>query len=250
MPNGMVVAASTIYFGTAALLAVVGVVFAALALRESGYTRKLVLVAAVPALSMAVAYVFMGMEWVTVTTAGREQSIARFVGYSLVLAAAAYAISELIRLSARQLLGLTGVLLLTPWFALASWLPDGGALESALTAATLGSYLVGAYVLFGPVTRHAAGVSGERRLTFAKLRNLFVLCWGALIIQSAISAQALGLTNLFVGQIGASYTDLVFMIGIGGLVVSARSVFEREDRKQAAKEGGNAGVEQPAGGDD
>lgn len=250
MPDGMVVAASTIYFGTAALLAVVGVGFAVLALRESGYTRKLVLVGAIPALSMAAAYVFMGMEWVTVTTAGREQSIARFVGYSLVLAAAAYAISELIRLSTRQFLGLTGVLLLTPWFALASWLPDGGTLESLLTLATLVSYLVGVYVLFGPVTRHAMGVSGERRLPFAKLRNLFVLCWGALIIQSAISAQALGLTNLFVGQVGASYTDLVFTIGIGGLVVSARTVFERVDRKQAAKKGENAGVKQAAGGDD
>lgn len=249
MPDGMVVAATTIYFGTAVLLAVVGIAFVSLALRESGDTRKLVFVGAVPALSMATAYVFMGMEWVTVTTAGREQSIARFVGYSLVLAAAAYAVSELIRLSARQFLGLTGVLLLTPWFALASWLPDGGALESALTAATLGSYLVGVYVLFGPVTRHAAGVSGERRLTFAKLRNLFVLCWGALIIQSAISAQALGLTNLFVGQIGASYTDLVFVIGIGGLIVSARAVFENNVGR-AAKTEENAGVKQPTGGDD
>ena len=235
MADGMVVSVGVIYFGTALLLAISGFVFALLAARESGYTRTMFFVAAVPALSMAIAYVFMGMEWVTITTAGREQSVARFVGYSFVLGAAGYAISELLWLSRRQFLAVTGVLLLTPWFALASWIPDGGLFESLLTVLTLLSYLAGVYALFGPVTRLAGQVSGDRRLVFAKLRNLFVLCWGALILQSAISAQTLGLTNLFVGQLGASYTDLIFMIGIGGLIVSGKDIFEQAAVKSTSK---------------
>ncbi|WP_336327658.1 bacteriorhodopsin [Halovenus sp. HT40] len=234
MTSGMLVSATVIYFGTAALLGLSGAVFGLLALRESGDTRRMVLVGAVPALAMAVAYVFMGMEWVTVTTGGREQSVARFAGYSVVLGAIGVIVREVLGLGRRQFLTMTVVLLLTPWFALASWLPDGGVLESVLTLCTILAYLGGVYYLFGPVTRRARAVSGQRRLLYAKLRNLFVLCWGALILQSALSEQALGLTNLFVGQLGASYTDIIFMIGIAALVVSGKAVYE--DRETASDE--------------
>ena len=234
MADGMLVSATAIYFGTAALLGLSGAVFGLLALRESGDTRRMVLVGAVPALAMAVAYLFMGMEWVTVTTGGREQSVARFVGYSVVLASVGFVIRELLDLSRTRFLTMTVVLLLTPWFALASWLPDGGVLESVLTLCTILSYLAGAYFLFGPISRLAREVSGQRRLLYAKLRNLFVLCWGALILQSALSEQALGLTNLFVGQLGASYTDLIFMIGIAALVVSGKAVYDEGETANIA----------------
>lgn len=226
MADGMIVSATVIYFGTAALLGLSGAVFGLLALRESRHSRRMLLVGAVPALAMAVAYVFMGMEWVTVTTGGREQSVARFAGYSVVLGAVGVVIRELLGLSRRRFLTMTVVLLLTPWFALASWLPEGTVAGSVLTLCTVLSYLAGAYLLFGPVSRLAREVSGQRRLLYTKLRNLFVLCWGALIIQSALSAQALGLTNLFVGQLGASYTDIIFMVGIAGLVASGKGVYE------------------------
>jgi bacteriorhodopsin len=225
MATGMLISATAIYFGTAALLGLGGLIFGLVALRESGNTRRMLLIGAVPALAMAVAYVFMGMEWVTVTTGGREQSVARFAGYSVVLTAVGVVIRELLELSRRRFLTMTLVLLLTPWFALASWLPDGGALESVLTLCTVVSYLAGSYLLFGPITRAAGEVSGQRRLLYAKLRNLFVLCWGALILQSAVSEQSLGLTNLFVGQLGASYTDIIFTLGIAGLVVSGKAIY-------------------------
>jgi hypothetical protein len=97
-----------------------------------------------------------------------------------------------------------------------------------LTLCTIVSYLAGAYLLFGPVTRLAGDVSGGRKLLYTKLRNLFVLCWGTLILQSALSEQALGLTNLFVGQLGASYADIIFVVGIGGLVVSGKAIYEEQ----------------------
>ena len=226
MPTGMIVSAATMYFGTAGLLAAAAVIFGLLALRESGTARRMVALGAVPAAAMAVAYVFMGMEWLTVTTGGREQSVVRHVGYSVVLVASSAIVREILSLSRRRFLVMTGILLLTPWFALASWLPDGGPIESVLTLATVGAYLGGAYFLIGPITRQAKTVGGQRRLLYVKLRNLFVLCWGALILQSAISEQSLGLTNLFVGQLGASYTDLVFTVGIAGLVVSGTQIYE------------------------
>lgn len=249
MADGMLVSATVIYFATAALLGLSGAVFGLLALREPRYTRRIVLVGAVPALAMAVAYVFMGMEWVTVTTGGREQSVARFAGYSVVLASVGFVIRELLGLSRRRFLTMTLVLLLTPWFALASWLPDGGVVESVLTLCTILSYLAGAYLLLGPITELARDASGQRRLLYAKLRNLFVLCWGALILQSALSEQALGLTNLFVGQLGASYTDIIFMVGIGGLVVSGKAVYEAQETVDDASRVQSPNVTPSASGD-
>lgn len=225
MSDGMIVSAAAIYFGTAAVLALGSLAIAGLGLRQTGTVRRLFLVGSVPAAAMAGAYVFMGMEWVTVTTAGREQSIARFVGYTLVLLAFTYVVRELLGFSRRKYLVVSLILVLTPWFALASWIATGVG-ESLFNGLSVLSYLVGAYVLFGPLTRWAGSVSGERRLLYVKLRNLFVLCWGALILQSAISEQSLGLTNLFVGQLSASYTDLIFMFGIGLLVISGKALFE------------------------
>ncbi|MFW5919453.1 MAG: hypothetical protein ACOCSF_04555 [Halanaeroarchaeum sp.] len=71
----------------------------------------------------------------------------------------------------------------------------------------------------------ADDVSEERRLFYSKFRNLFALSWGASILQSAISDQALGLTNFFVGPLSASHTDYVFLFGIAGPAVADRSAF-------------------------
>lgn len=225
MADGMIVSAATIYLGTAVVLALGALAIVGLAVRESGRTRLLYLVGAAPAAAMAVAYVFMGMEWLTVTTAGREQSIARFVGYTVVLVGFTYIVRELLDFSRRTFFAICVILLLTPWFALASWIATG-LFESILNGLSVASYLVGVYLLFGPLSRISGTVSGQRQLLYAKLRNLFVLCWGVLILQSAISEQAIGLTNLFVGQLGASYTDLIFMFGIALLVVSGKEIFE------------------------
>lgn len=228
MSDELLVSGEVIYFVTAAILAVGSLVAVGLALRSEGRTRTVLLAATVPAGTMAVAYVFMGLDLFTVevTATGREQSVARFVGYTAVLFAFSYVTKETVDLSWRQFAALVCVLVVTPWAALLSWVTTG-AIESATTALAAGGYLAGVYVLFGPTTRAASVVTGERRLLFSKLRNLFVLCWGVLILQSGISEQALGLTDFFVGQIGASYTDVIFLLGIAGLVVSGKAVFEQ-----------------------
>lgn len=227
MADGMIVPATTIYFGTAALLLLSGLAIAGLALRKGEAVRRLCLASAVPALVMVVSYVSMGMEWATVTTAGREQSVMRFVGYTLAIAAFVYVVRDLIGLTRRASLGLTAVLLLQPWFSLAGWIV-GEPLASLFSLGALVGTVVGAYALFVPVTRRAREASGEARLLYAKLRNLFVLCTGLLVVQAVISEQSLGLTNLFVGQLAASYTDLILTLGIGGLVLSGANTDESD----------------------
>jgi sensory rhodopsin len=225
MSEHLLIPESTIYLGTAGVLFVGALVFAAVGARSSGRQRQIVLWATLPALGMGIGYVGMGMEVLTVQTSGREQSVMRFFGYTTVLFGFSYVIKELVGLSAKQFAGLVVVTLITPWMSFVSWLTVGTG-ESLANALAFAGYLAGAYALLGPVARNARQQVADRRLLYAKLRNLFVLCWGILIIQSAISEQSLGLTDLFVGQLGASYTDVLFMLGIGGLVVTNRFVFE------------------------
>lgn len=214
---------STIYLGMVVALGLGAVVFAAVASRLSGTARRLGLVAAVPAAAMAVAYLGMGLEWLTIETEGREQSIMRFLGYTVALTAYTYLLARPVGLSRRRAVGLLAVLLVTLWSALATWLTTGAA-ETAITLLSVLAYLVGVYLLFKPFSRVAAAAPGEARLLYGKLRNLFVLCWGGLLVASAISEQAIGLTDAFIGQFAASYIDLVLMLGIGGLVLFSRFV--------------------------
>ena len=64
---------------------------------------------------------------------------------------------------------------------------------------------------------------------------------------SAVSEQSLGLSDLFVGQIGASYTDLVFLLGIGGLVVSGKTAFVPSDAEGDQREPAEADTGKTAG---
>lgn len=247
MSEHLILSNSQIFFSTAAILAVGTVALFALALRESGHTRKMLLVATLPSVSMGVAYVAMGMGLLTVevTAVGRQQSVTRFFGYTIVLGVFAYLQKDIVDLSSRQFGILYGVLLITPWASLVSWVTRGS-IESGMNVLAISAYLVGVYLLFGPLAREAKSISGERKLLFAKLRNIFVLGQGTLILQSAISEQSLGLTDFFVGQVGASYIDVILLFGIGGLAVSAKVVFaqtgsteDNETRDMASERSGN-----------
>lgn len=227
-----------IYFATAALLGISGIIFAALALRTSGYKRTMLLLGALPSLAMAVAYAFMGLELLTVTvtgTGGREQSMARFFSYTVILLTVPYVLKELVGLSRRQFVKIAVPLVAIPWSAFMSWITTG-AVASAASAGAFVSYLVAAYLLYVPLSRVARDVGGQRRLLFIKLCHLSVLAWGALIITSGLSEQSAGLLDFFVGQFIASYTDLIFMVSFAGLLYTNRSLFdERREFSTAAE---------------
>jgi sensory rhodopsin len=225
--NHILIPETTLYLGTAGVLFAGALFFAAIGARSSGTRRRIVFWATLPALGMAIGYVCMGLDILTVQTSGREQSAMRFVGYTAVLVGFSSVLRELVGLSFKQLVVLIAVLLITPWMSFASWLTVGTG-ESLANALAFAGYLGGTYALLRPVARLSREQVAERRLLYGKLRNLFVLCWGILILQSVISEQSLGLTDLFVGQLGASYTDVLFMLGIGGLVVANRFVFAEQ----------------------
>lgn len=216
---------SVIYTVTAAVFFLGTILFGALAVGAESQSRRYLLLATVPAAAMGIAYVLMSQDVATVAvTADREQSLVRFVGYTAVLGALVFVFKHLAGLSGRLFGVLLGVFVFTPWAALGSWLTSGSA-ETLMTVLVAVGYLSGTYLLFGPAGRQAKAVSGDRRLLFAKLRNLFVICWGALIVQSVVSEQALGLTDFVVGQITVSYTDAVLAFGIFGLVYAGKTAF-------------------------
>lgn len=223
---------STVYYVYAGILAAGGVLIAAYALLHSGYDRRTILVASVPAIAMGIGYAMMGMELLVVTTEeGTQQSLARFLSYTVILLAIGQLIREIIGLTRRQFVKLLAVLVALPWTSLVSWIVPG-IWNTLLTLGTIIAYLVVTYVLFKPVNRLALGTGGERWLLYAKLRNLLVLTYGVLVITSAASEQALGLTDKFVAQVGAGYTDLVLMYGIAFLVISSLGVFRQAREAQ------------------
>lgn len=230
MADHQLVDPAVIYGVTAAAFFLGAALFGVLSYRGRRETRFTLLLATVPAVAMGLAYVLMAQDVATVEVTGnREQSLMRFVGYTAVLAALGFIFNRLADLPRRLFAVLLAVFVFTPWAALASWLV-GGAAESLLTVLVVVGYLTGTILLFGPVGRQTESITRDRRLLYAKLRNLFVICWGALIIQSAVSEQTLGLTDFLVGQITVSYTDAVLAFGIFGLVYGGRVALSSSDR--------------------
>lgn len=228
MTDQALVDPKVIYGITAATFFMGATLFGALTYRGSREYRSLLLLATLPSVAMGLAYVLMALDVATVAVTGdREQSLMRFVGYTVVLAALVFVFRRLADLPRRLFGLLVCVFVFTPWAALGSWLVAGVA-ESLLTALVVVGYLTGSYLLLGPAGRQTESVTRDRRLLFTKLRNLFVICWGALIAQSAVSEQTLGLTDFLVGQITVSYTDAVLAFGIFGLVYGGRAALSGE----------------------
>lgn len=225
------------YLGTAVLLAGGAVLFGTLAVRESGYRKRMLLLGALPCAAMAVAYVMMGLEILTVTvtgTGGREQSMVRFVSYTVILVTVSYLLREVAGLSRQQFRVLCLALVGMTWSALFSWVTTGIA-EMAASAGAFILYLASVYLFYGPLARVARGASGERQLLYLKLSHLAVLSWGTLILTSALSEQSAGVLDFFVGQFVASFVDLVFMLAFAGLLYHSKSLFdERRDASTPA----------------
>lgn len=216
---------SSVYFIFAALFGIGAAGIIAYSFFLGARERTIVLIGVVPVAAMSLGYTTMGLELLTVETEGREQSVARFFAYTAVLLAVAYIFKLALALEWRRFLRLAIILLIVPWSALASWIAPG-VLNSIMTLASVLTYVFAAYVLVGPLNERAATVSGEKRLFYEKLRNLFVLTYGCLILTSAISEQAAGLTDTFVGQVTAGMIDMVLMYGITFLVIYSVAVFE------------------------
>lgn len=99
-------------------------------------------------------------------------------------------------------------------------------LDSVGSLVVLVSLAVVLWVFFGPLTRAAQQTSGNRRLLFAKLRNLGTLIFVAYMLLALMTRQALGLFDAFVGVFVAAYVDLLAHIGLAGLILYSRETIE------------------------
>lgn len=205
--------------------AVTSAILAAMAVAFLGWTRRLAVnsrpygyavVAACAAMSGA--YLLMAAELLTVATTGRDESIARFVGYSIAWGAVCYLLEAISGGDRRYTLAVLGGILTSLWATVASWVLGGlaGVVVSLLIVAGV---IVMAGVLYGPLARESKTVSSERTLLYGRLKSLTVLVFVGLLATGMLSAQNLEFTDAFVGQTLATYLDLVWLAGFGGIVL-------------------------------
>lgn len=223
----MVAEDTTVYLAVSGVLGLVWLVLAGYALRSATRSKQIAFVATVPALAMAGAYLLMHLEILTYETAGREQSLTRFFGYTLAILALTYILRETVYLPNTQTSVLGFALLATLWTQLISWFLTG-VLESAVTALGLGFFVYTVYLLYRPLEQYALETGGKRRLLYAKLRNLWIICYATLVVTSVMSEQVLGVLTPFVSSVTAGFIDLVLMAGVGFLTIAAISIFESD----------------------
>ncbi|MXV61790.1 bacteriorhodopsin [Natronorubrum sp. JWXQ-INN-674] len=240
---------TTVFAATGAILAAMAIGFLLWTRRLSDACRYYGYAVVVACGAMSGAYLLMAAELLTVTTSGRTESVARFIGYSIAWAAVCYVLEVTTDADRRYTLALLGTILTCLWATMASWVLSGIAgtvVSVAIFAALLGMI----YVLVGPLAREATAVSGERTLLYGKLKNLSLLVFIGLIITGMLSEQNLNFTDAFVGQTIATYLDLVWLAGFGAILLRSEAALEDAavstiDRSHATTEsvdGSGAGV--------
>ncbi|SDQ63067.1 bacteriorhodopsin [Natronobacterium texcoconense] len=210
---------TVIYVVSSGLLGILAVVFGYHTTRLPASVRRYGGAVVVGTASMSVAYLLMAGGALTVETTGREQSIARFLGYSVTWMAFAYLLGSVADAGRRYTLVLLALILWVQWATLVSWIVAGTA-ELLVTGTLVVALLAVISLLFVPFTRNARKTTANRVLLFSKLKYLTVLGWAGLVTVGMISEQNLALVDMFVGQIAATYIDVVLLLGLGGIVLS------------------------------
>lgn len=182
------------------------------AIRRYGYATVLACGA------MSATYLLMWADVGTVVTNGTEESVVRFVGYTVAWLCISYVLGAVADAGPKRTAAVFACSMGTLWGTFASWIL-GGTAASIASLAILGSFAGVVYLLVGPVARAAVTVDERRTLLYRKLEYLILLSWAGLIVLGIVSEQNLALTDSFVGQLGATYVDLVLLFGFGGLVL-------------------------------
>ena len=216
---------ATVLAASGAVLGIVTVVFALGTRRLKASSRRFGYAAMVAAGAMSVTYVLMSADVLTIRTSGGEESLVRFGGYTIVWAAISYVVGSIAGAGRRYTLAIFGCSLLSIWGTLLTWVLDG-TVGTLASATILVGVIALAGLLYGPVSRIAATASGERSLLYSKLKHLILLAWIGLLVTGMLSEQNLGLTDSFIGQLIATYIDLILLVGFGGLVLRSTGALE------------------------
>ncbi|EMA35398.1 bacteriorhodopsin [Halobiforma nitratireducens] len=216
---------TTIYLLTSAALgpAAVGLL---LATRRLGRASRRYGYAAVLACgAMTVTYLLMSRGLWTVETTGNDESVVRFLGYTVAWAGISYVLGAVADAGPKRTAAVFVCSMGTLWATFGGWV-FGGTAGTVISLTMVLSFVGLVYLLVGPLARTAATVSERRGLLYRKLEYLILLAWAGLLLLGLVSAQNLALTDNFVGQFAASYVDLVLFVGFGGLVVRNEAALE------------------------
>ncbi|ADD06434.1 homolog to rhodopsin [Natrialba magadii ATCC 43099] len=236
---------TTTFVLTSTILAVMTAVFLLWTRRLEDGSRRLGYAVVAACGAMSVAYLLMAAGVLSVSTTGRDESIARFLGYSVAWGAVCYVIGMIADAERRYTLLLLGGILLSLWATVGSWIL-GGAAGTVLTLAIVAGVSVMGGVLYGPLAREAQTVSSERTLLYGRLKNLTMLVFVGLLTTGMLSAQNLGFTDAFIGQALATYLDFVWLAGFGGLVLRSRAALSDAGNERDATEATGSNAERVA----
>ncbi|EMA41138.1 bacteriorhodopsin [Halobiforma nitratireducens] len=230
------IAESTVFLASSAVLGVLALSYAVWTSRLPASVRRYGGAVVVGTASMSVAYLLMAEGFITVQTTGREQSVARFLGYTVAWAMFAYLLGAVSNTGRRYTAALLVSILWMQWAALVSWIVAGTA-ETLVSVSMVAALAAIVSLLFGQFTRRARQTTGSRFLLFSKLKYLTVLGWTGLVTAAVVSEQNLALVDMFVGQAMVTYIDVVLLAGLGGIVL--RHVDALEETAAGVVDGGD-----------
>lgn len=216
---------ATIFVTTSVLLGLVAVAFLVGTLRLPPQARRYGYATVLACGAISVKYALMSAEVWTISTTGTDESIVRFVGYTVAWGAISYVLGSVADAGRLKTAGVFVCSLTTLWGTFASWVLSGTA-ETAVSLIVLLALIGLVYLLFGALSRTVVTTSDHRELLYTKLKFLVLLAWAGLLVLGVVSAQNLGLLGGFVGLVTGSYVDLILFVGFGGLVLRNATALE------------------------
>ena len=210
-----------IYLGTAIVMAVAGLGFAAWVATQPARRRRFLLPAVLICWFSAAAYAAMWQGILTFDSMGEEPvPAARFVEYVISFTIMMAYIGYVAGARRRTIAAL---LLINTWLlgsVAATWyLVEPLSYVSNVSAVI--AFAVLCYVLVVPFGRAARERSGDRQLLFVKLRNLLLVLWIVMFALALSSRQGLGLVDAFVGIFIGVYIDVLLRISFGAILIRA-----------------------------
>lgn len=219
----MVVGEHSLY-ATVAVIALVGTIGALVYVRQfEGQTRRHMLLGPIALGLLTIGYAGMAADAFALTTPeGDPVYLTRFGVYSLtyvvLMSYAALIAGAAWRYRLIPAIAVLGFTWGTVTVQLAE--PPIDALGTLIVLASLVAVL---WSFFGPITRAAQDVAGERRLLFMKLRNLAALIFTSYLLLALTTRQALGFLDAFTGVFTVAYVDLIAHLGFVGLILYSKA---------------------------
>lgn len=211
-----------LYALTGVVQTVVALAFAAGVFTKPDEDRQYYLPVVVVPLVSGLSFLLMSQGILLVEQPGDQPPavVGRIIGYMIVWPLMAGFIGYVGGLSRRKIATLSTVMFMVPLGIGLRWAPSPG-LAKIAPLLLIGGVIGIAYLLLGPYNQSSLDVTGERKLLYAKLRNLLLLVWFIVLVGAMSVDSALGFMDRFTSVFFANYTDMLAAISFGLLVLRA-----------------------------